>query len=249
VEIDDEIDPKGDPVSRDSNNRVSLRNHHQTILECIQYRLGAGDAVTKRYAIENRWTMKLEDTISTFQRLRKENEHGWEADVEKGKKKEQNEESLAICGYFTHPSIESERRLLDEERTKWIARRMEMITKETKERLQPEEAEYRVNKQAFGRTPLTYSKEDIQNNEIRLVRERYWMEMLLICEAKEWDLLFWNELKVFLNQIGNDRVEEKERLTREWRADCWRRLNPQMHAALKRWSEKDSFDAREIRIG
>ena len=43
----------------------------------------------------------------------------------------------------------------------------------------------------------------------------------------------------FLDQIDNDRVEEKERLTREWRADCWKRVNPQMHAAEKRLAEFD----------
>ena len=35
------------------------------------------------------------------------------------------------------------------------------------------------------------------------------------------------------SRSGNDRVEEKERLTREWRANSWERLNPQMHAAQK----------------
>ena len=64
----------------------ALRNHHQTILEHIQYRLGADDAV-KAYAIENNWTIKLEDTISSLQRSRKEDEHGWKAAVEKGKEK------------------------------------------------------------------------------------------------------------------------------------------------------------------
>ena len=76
VEIDVEIDPKGDPVSNDSNNLDSLRKHHLSILEHIYYRLGAGD-VTRRYAIGNSWTMKVEDTISTLERLR-EDENGEE---------------------------------------------------------------------------------------------------------------------------------------------------------------------------
>ena len=230
VEIHAKIDPKGDPVSCDSNTLDALQNHHRTILEHIQYRLGAGDAVTNRYSIENSWTMKLEDTISTFQRLREENGDDWNAFVEKGKEKEQNEESLPICGYFTHASIERERRLLDEKRTKWNARRMEMITKETKERLQPEEAEYRVNEQAVESTK-SLTKGEIREDERRLSVERFFMEMLLICEVKEWELLFWKKMKAFLDQIGNDRVEEKERLTREWKADCWKRVNSQINAA------------------
>ena len=67
------------------------------------------------------------------------------------------------------------------------------------------------------------------------------MERLLVYEVKEWEQLFWFKFKAFLDQIDNDRVEEKERLTREWRADCWRRLNPQMHAALKRFADVDDF--------
>ena len=59
VEIDAKIDPKGDPVSSDSNNLDSLRKHYLSILEHIQYRIGAGDVP---YAIENSWTMKVEDT-------------------------------------------------------------------------------------------------------------------------------------------------------------------------------------------
>jgi hypothetical protein len=32
-------------------------------------------------------------------------------------------------------------------------------------------------------------------------------------------------------------VEEKERLMREWRADCWKRLSPQMDAAVRRFAD------------
>ena len=69
------------------------------------------------------------------------------------------------------------------------------------------------------------------------------MDLLLLYEVNEWEWLFWNKLQAFLDNIGKDRVEEKERLMREWRADCWRRLNPQMHAAQKRWADlvKDMF--------
>jgi hypothetical protein len=87
VEIVAEIDPKGDPVSSDSNILDPLQNHHRSILEHIHYRLGAGD-VTSPYAIENRWTMKADDTISTRQRLRKEDGDHWKTVVEKGREEE-----------------------------------------------------------------------------------------------------------------------------------------------------------------
>ncbi|KAF8810445.1 hypothetical protein BYT27DRAFT_6492284 [Phlegmacium glaucopus] len=183
--------------------------------------------------------MKVEDTLSALQRLREEeNGNNWKTAVEKGKEEERNEESLLICDYFMHPSIERERRLLDEKRVKWIARRMEMITKETKERFKGEMGvQYRVNKQAVEKKPAT----NLPQGEMErlLFREQYLMELLLVYEVKEWERLFWNKLKNILDQIGNDRVEEKERLTREWRANCWKRLNPQMRAAEKRLADLD----------
>jgi hypothetical protein len=237
VEIDVEIDPKGDPVSNDSNNLDSLRKHYRSILEHIQYRLGAGDAVTRPYAIENSWTMKAEDTISTLQR-EEENGDNWKTVVENGKEAERNEESLLICDYFMHSSIDRERRLLDEKHVKWIARRMEMITKETKEMFRGRMGvEYRVDEQVVEKKPATKSLEEIKQ---QLGWEQCMMEMLLVYEVIEWEQRFWNRFEAFLDQIGNDRVEVKERLTREWRADCWRRLNPQMHAAEKRLADYDT---------
>ena len=235
VEIDAKIDPKGDPISSDSNNMDSLQKHHRSILEHIQYRLGDGTGdVTNPYPIENSWTMKVEDTISTLQRLREENGDDWKTGVEKGKEKERNEESLVICDYFMHSSIERERRLLDEERVKWIARRMEMITRETKEMLEGRMGvEYRVDKQAAEKKPAM----KLPEMDDLLLREHYMMDLLLLYEVNEWEWLFWNKLKAFLDQIDSRRVEEKERLEREWRADCWRRLDTQMHAAQKRWDD------------
>ena len=239
VEIDVKIDPEGDPVSSDSNNLDSLRNHHRSILEHIQYRLGAGN-VTELYAIENSWTMKVEDTISTLRRLREENENIWKKVVENGKKEERNEESVLIRNYFRHSSINRERRLLDEKRVKWIARRMRMIIEEMKERSQGKMGtEYRVNMQAVEMRPATKLQDGEIEPEALLFWEQYLMELLLLYEVKEWERLFWN---TFLDQIGSCPGEVGERLKREWRANCWKRLNPQMHAAVKRLTDFDTTD-------
>ena len=102
VEIDAKIDAKGDPVFSDSDNLDSLRKHHQSILEHIRYRLGAGN-VTKPYAIENSWTMKAEDTMSALQKLKEEgNGDVWRTFVGNGKEKERNEELLLECDYFVN---------------------------------------------------------------------------------------------------------------------------------------------------
>ena len=236
VEIDAKIDSKGDPVCSDSNNLDSLRKHHRSILEHIQYRLEAGD-VTESYAIENSWTMKAEDTISTLHRLREGND---EAVLVKAREEERTEESLESC-YFMHLSIERERRLLDERRGKWIARKMEWIAIETEWKLGMG-VEYRVNKQTVERKPATNSPEKVK---VMLGREQYYMELLLVYEVKEWEQLFWIKLKAFLVQISEYRMGEKERLTREWRANCWKRLNTQMHAALKRMADVDEFEGKD----
>ena len=233
VEIDAELDPRGDPVS--SYYQDSLRKHHQSILEHVQYRLGAGDVDESYNAIEISWTMKAEDISSTFQRFRDKYRNHWDVVVEKGEKEERNEESSPMCNYFKHSSIDRERRLLDEKRVKCIARRMEMITKETKERFQGEMGvEYRVDKQAVEKKPATNLLHKIEG---MLIREKFLMEMLLVYEVNRWEELFWNKLEAFLDQIGDDKVEEKERLKREWRADSWKRLNTQKHAAEERWAD------------
>ena len=236
VEIDAEIDSKGDPVCSDCNNLNALRKHHRSILEHIQHRLGAG-VVTKTYAIENSWTMKVGDTISTLHRLM---EGSGEAVVEKGREEERTEESL-VSDYFMFSSIEMERRLLDETRGKWIARRTEMITKETERELG---VEYRVNKQAVEKKPGTKSPEVKE----MLGWEPDCMELLLLYEVRRWEELFSNKFKGFLDKIGNDRVEEKERLTREWRANRWKRLSPQMHAAEKRMADVDYMENKNGRL-
>ena len=146
MEINTEIDSKGDPVCSDSNILNSLREHHQSILEHIQYRVGVGD-ITKTYAIEISWTMKAEDTIGTLYGLRGGN---GETVVVK-EREEERTEGLVASDYFMHSSIERERRLLDEKRGKWIARRMEMIANETERELGMR-VEYRVNKQAVERS-------------------------------------------------------------------------------------------------
>ena len=97
---------------------------------------------------------------------------------------------------------------------------------------------YRVDMEAVEKVPTTQSLEEIEE---MWGLERYSMELLLVWEVRQWEQLFWDKFKAFLDQIGNDRVTEKERLTMEWRANCWKRLNTQMHAATKRIADVDDF--------
>ena len=130
--------------------------------------------------------------------------------------------------------------MLDETRVKWIAHRMEMIIIETKERFQGiSGVEYRIDEQAVEKKSSTESPEEIEQ---QLLWEQGMMELLLLYEVMEWEKLFWNKSKDLLDHIGNDRLGGvKERLMREWRADCWKRLNPQMHAAEKRFPDINDY--------
>ena len=237
VEIDAKIDPKGDPVCSDHNILDSFRKHHQLILEHIEDRLEAGD-VTKTYAIENSWTMKAEDTISTLHRLREGN---CEAVVENGREEERTYE-LVVSDYFMHSSIERQRRLLDEGCGWWIARRMKMIAKEMKERLLGTGVEYRDDKQAVEKQPSIETPEEVKE---MLGQEQFDMELLLVWEVKEWEQLFWIKFKFFLVEIGKYREGERERLTREWRLNCWKRLHTQMDAAMERMADVDDFKVKD----
>ena len=229
LEIDAKIDPKRDSVTSDWFILNSLREHHRSILKHIQDRA----EITRTYAIYTSWTMKVENAMENG-----EDRQG----VEKGKEEEQTEE-LVASDYFMHSSIERERRLLDEKRAKWITRRMDMITKE---RLLGMGVEYRVNKEAVEKKPGTKTPEPPEEAKRMLGLEQCCMELLLICEVNEWEHLFWNKFKAFLDKIGNDRVEEKERLTKEWWANCWKRLNTQMHTAMKRMAYVDDFEDKDL---
>ena len=104
--------------------------------------------------------------------------------------------------------------------------------------------EYRVNKQAVEKKPGTKSPEVKE----MLGWEPDCMELLLLYEVRRWEEFFSNKFKAFLNKIGNDRLEEKERLTREWRANRWKRLSPQMHAAQKRMADVDYMENKNGRL-
>ena len=75
-----------------------------------------------------------------------------------------------------------------------------------------------------------------------LSQEQWAMELLLVSEVKEWEQFFWIKFKSFLVQISKYRGGETERLTREWKLNCWKRLNTQRDAALKRMADFEVKD-------
>jgi hypothetical protein len=62
-----------------------------------------------------------------------------------------------------------------------------------------------------------------------LIYERFLMERLLVHEVEAWEGLVWHRVKEFM---GRHDVPEsgKEQLMREWRGNCWKRLDTNIHA-------------------
>ena len=108
--------------------------------------------------------MKAEDSItgSTLYRLKEGNS---EVFLEKGREEDRTYQ-LVASDSFMHLSIERQRRFLDEMRGKWIAHIMEMIAKETKEKLLGMGVEYRVDMQAVEKMPATESPGEVNLKEM-----------------------------------------------------------------------------------
>jgi hypothetical protein len=113
---------------------------------------------------------------------------------------------------------------------------MDLVARETRERLQGEtttrrrvdgeraESEGLNGKKAIG------SYEELNTVvEEGLIEERCLMEKLLVFEVEVWEELVWNQVGEFIGR--NDVPEsEKGRLTREWRGNCWKRLDANIRA-------------------
>jgi hypothetical protein len=63
--------------------------------------------------------------------------------------------------------------------------------------------------------------------ELSLLEEWERMEMLLVYEADKWEGQLWDATRGF---ICSDEVQEKERVEREWKANCWKRLDANIRA-------------------
>ena len=59
----------------------------------------------------------------------------------------------------------------------------------------------KVDQQAVEKKPATKVPHEI---DVLLLMEQYSMDLLLLYEVKEWERLFWDKFKAFLDEIGND---------------------------------------------
>jgi hypothetical protein len=247
--LDKEIISTDDLIAGDPEIGFQLRRHYQSIMDQIHFTLGETSIASAStspspppaYAIENRWTLRTADTMGARERTRLEeqtkNSHGtWVSTVERGRTTEVDGSQPSFERdrlYFQHSQFESMRQSHDAARGRWIDTYMGLVTREQTNRLKGDTtAMRRVNGEpAENETVLGKDPFDSLNALIGhgLVNEIFFMEQLLVHEVEAWEGLVWTWVKEFMGR--NDVPEsEKERLTREWRGNCWRRLDSNIRA-------------------
>ena len=242
--LDKEIISKDDPIAGDTEIHSLLRKHYESIMDQIHFTSGDthNTTATPAYTIENKWTMRAADTMGARERRRREEMvqpvfgRTWALTVERGRLMETEETqptSERDRVYLEHGWIESDRRTFDLTRGRWIDMYMDLVIAQTRDedeltaalgRVDGEPAANErafVGKKAFGSDALTLAGLD---------HERFLMEMLLVYEVEVWEeQLVWNRVKEFMDRDDVPK-SETERLTREWRGNCWKRLNTNLRA-------------------
>jgi hypothetical protein len=251
TKLDSKIISKDDLIAGDAEIHSRLRIHHQSIMDQIHFTIGGAHGTTTitplppAYTIENKWTMKTDDTVGARERSRREEtvkqQLGkiWRSTVERGQNMEADSSHPTIERdrlYLEHGRIEEMRRSLDAARGRWIDIYMRLVIREIRDYVkgettagrrvdgEPAEKEREVDKKMLGGDEELYKVV-----EEGLIDERCLMEKLLVYEVKAWEGLVWNRIKEFMDR--NDVPESgKEQLMREWRGNCWKRLDANIGA-------------------
>ena len=278
AQLDLEIDRSNDPIAGDDDIRLLLETHYRSIMDEIHFTMGERHR-DRTYIIENNWTLNMADTISARQRKRemqtlRESETGertWSSVVQSGKKNELDDAGASFerdVQYLGQGRLESMLRTLYTTRGQWIEGYLDWVFQEAREALKDEKGiTRRVDGQTVADTQEVDGKQratsggerfpsesdatvdDPVSEEIELlfIDERCWVEKLLVFEVERWEEQVMEMVQEF---VGRDGVPEKERLMREWRANCWKRLDTNIRAMDARMEDaksKANAGASEVR--
>lgn len=256
-----EIDKSNDLIAQNTDIRSMLMAHHQSIMNQIRYTVG--DGKSDPFIIENGWTMKMGDTENARERQKKKNVLEWESAVKVGKAKETS--SADPCFglddlYLKQGLLERKRRLLMERRGEWIEMYMKWISAETRDDFsfaegQPLNNDISENKlsktnETDIKAILRQGGKDVDQKtleiELMLMWERCLMEHLLIYEVRGLEEQLLVEMRRVYKQLV--RKSDKARLMKEWRANCWKRLdaesgamNARMNAAARKLDDRSKI--------
>ena len=226
------IDIKHDPIVGVDGIRTLLEAHYHSIMN--PYSTPANMTNRRKYHIENRWTMKRADTMSAAHE-----ESGTGAStLEPSHEATWRDTSERDHQYLEQGPVERMLEVLYALRGNWVEHYMTLVIGETRERFEGQATVRRVDGEPGGgkenamdgdlfasQSNAMVDDGERQEMEHQLIDERRWMEMLLVYEVERWEEQLWERRRLF---VGNSR--EKERLAREWRANCWKRLDAGIRA-------------------
>ena len=252
AELGEIIDIEHDPILGVGGIRTRLEDHYQSIM-------GPYSTMTekRKYCIETRWTMKRVDTTSAAHNERGTGTLGGGASTVKPS----HEATLRDTWERDRQYLEQGRveRMLGElytRRGKWVENYMALVMRETRESFKRRGTVKRVDWGTGGGEEKTVGGgfvvgesdekvviEDQEELENLLIEEWRWMEMLLVYEVERWEAQLLERCKHF---IGGS--PEQQRLTREWRGNCWQRFDASIRAmdarieAAKTKANSNEFD-------
>ena len=267
-----EIDSKNDPIVVDDSIRQLLATHYGSIMNEVHFTTAGNRRLNHTYVIENKWTLKMADTMSARQREKQTNTL---IEREAGERPQHS----ALDGGGLDTSFERDRQYLEQGRIenmlvslyttrgKWVEDYMEWVTQDAIEgRALEKEMGGRVDgvdkEKADGKHAVTSGDVrtdempvDIERMEHLLIDECRLMELLLAYAVEGWEKQLWERAERYIDSCN---TREKEPLRREWRANCWKRLDANIRAmdarmdtaeakAAERTSENWQYTHDEIR--
>jgi hypothetical protein len=232
TQLGEKINSNDDPIAGDGDVRTLLVDHYQSLLHAMNRHAGNN----YDYRIGDAWTMNAFDVIpAPDERAGRGDQGGYclERDVP----------------YFEQGRFERMQQSLDEKRGRWVEHYMRLVIAETRDFFEGQKTlirkvdgvladetmvkgkgvtatgEERANMESDGKT--ADNDEESRIVERALIPERARMEMLLVYEVDEWEGKLRNVTREF---IRREDVQEKERVERERKANCWKRLDANIRA-------------------
>ena len=249
AELGKTIDIKYDPIIGVDRIRTLLEEHYESIMG--PYSNITDMAEDRKYHIENRWTMTRADTMSAAHEERRAGALGGGAStVEPSHEATWRNTSQRDHQYLEQGPVERMLGMLYTHRGKWVEKCMALVMRETRGRFRTVR---RVDGDTGGKDDASGGESDakVVDEEREKMEELFideWchMEMLLVCEVERWEEQVWERRRRF---VGGS--PEKQRLTREWRGNCWKRLDAIIRAmgarmdAAKTKANSNEFDVSQ----
>ena len=231
TELGETVDIEHDPIVGVDGIRTLLEEHYQSIMGPYSTM-----AEERTYHIQNRWTMKRVDTMSAA--------HGAGASGGGVSTVKQSHEATSRDiwerdhQYLEQGQVERMLRMLYTRRGKGVEHYMALVMDDTRtisegetvKRVDGVTGGEKEKEKAMGTTLFadeSYAKvvdRAREWTERLFIDEWYWMEVLLVYEVERWE----EQLLRRKHIVGGS--PEKGRLTREWRGNCWKRLDANIRA-------------------